>query len=80
MKPHYLDEQLIKDRQWRIKREADHHRLMRIAQGYRPGLTARFLGRVGGWMIAEGTRLQQQYETSGVGLKRDTRKTEILFS
>lgn len=61
MKPYHNDMQVIRDRQRQLMEAADHYRLLQIAQMYRPGLSARLLAGLGGWMIAGGTRLKERY-------------------
>lgn len=45
-------------RRERLQREAAQERFSRALQVYRPGLGARLLSAMGGWMITGGTRLR----------------------
>lgn len=61
MKSYQNDTQIVRDRQRQFMRAADNHRLIQMAQVYRPGIAGRVLAGLGGWMIASGTRLRQRY-------------------
>jgi hypothetical protein len=61
MKSYQNDTQIVRDRQRQFMRAADTHRLIQMAQVYRPSMGGRILASLGGWMIASGTRLRERY-------------------
>jgi hypothetical protein len=81
MRPDSMDTLLIQERQESIQRQAEQIRLSRLSQVTQPGLAGRILMGVGGWMVRQGTRLQDRYEAASTQLKRPaTENAEILFS
>ncbi len=67
MMQHYDEHvQLAAARQRALMHEAAAARMARAGQVYQPGIGGRILARVGGWMIAEGTRLKIRYEDTSV--------------
>src|SRR5215510_7378695 len=76
---HYLnDEQMVRDRMGEITRMVERRRLARLTQVYQPGLGAHVLASLGGWMVAEGTRLTKRYEEANRDVdRRGTKKAAL---
>jgi hypothetical protein len=79
MKPYLLDHE-IQEVQSRIRRDADRIRLAHISQSDQPGMAARLLARLGGWMVTQGTSLQARYHAGKGFHQPEPKAAEILFS
>lgn len=81
MQQYKMNREIAEERRQRLMHEANQYRLRSVSQVYRPGLVARLLTNVGGWMVAEGTRLQSRYNEANKNFNRqDVPATEIIFS
>lgn len=79
MKHPMMEYEMLQDRQQQIRRDADRMRRTRLIQVYQPGLVGRLLANVGGWMIAQGTRLQARHAAAQARAKQEA-ATEIRFN
>lgn len=77
MKSYQNDDQIVRDRQRQYMRAAANHRLIQMAQVYRPGIAGRVLAGLGGWMIASGMRLRERYAEEMQFNRQDAKNAKL---